>query len=112
MERTKPPGRAQERREAMYWLMTCRHRPHTAGLREPYREAHRRDLAMGGGETARFLIGSALTAYDGETTIGNLGRRRDRRHGHGERLLRTRRPWESVEIVALARTSRHTGLIA
>lgn len=28
---------------------------------------------MGGGETARFLIGSALTAYDGETTIGNLG---------------------------------------
>jgi uncharacterized protein len=57
----------------MYWLMTCRHKPDAAALREAHRDAHRHHVATGGGGIARVLIGSALTADDGETPIGNFG---------------------------------------
>jgi uncharacterized protein len=53
--------------------MTCRHRPNGAHLREKHREGHRHHIATGGGGVARVLIGSALTADDGETPIGNFG---------------------------------------
>lgn len=58
----------------MYWLMTCRHRVDgdAAALRAAHREAHRAHVASGGG-VARVLVGSALTADDGETPIGNFG---------------------------------------
>ena len=56
----------------MYWLMTCRHKPGTAGLREQHRDAHRQHVTTGG-RLARVLIGSALTEDDGETPIGNFG---------------------------------------
>lgn len=54
--------------------MTCRHRVDgdAAALRAAHREAHRAHLASGGG-VGRVLVGSAPTADDGETAIGNLG---------------------------------------
>ena len=57
----------------MYWLMTCRHRTGGQALREEHREAHRAHVASGGNGLAKVLIGSALTADDGETPIGNFG---------------------------------------
>ena len=57
----------------MYWLMTCRHRAGGQALREEHREAHRAHVASGGNGLAKVLIGSALTADDGETPIGNFG---------------------------------------
>jgi uncharacterized protein YciI len=57
----------------MYWLMTCRHAPQRTALREMHRDAHRHHVATGGGGLARVLIGSALTADDGETPIGHFG---------------------------------------
>ena len=57
----------------MYWLMTCRHRQDAADLRDRHRDAHRQHVATGGGGLARVLIGSALTADDGETQVGNFG---------------------------------------
>ena len=57
----------------MYWLMICRHRDNAGQLREQHREAHREHVATGGGGLAKVLIGSALTADDGETAIGNFG---------------------------------------
>jgi uncharacterized protein YciI len=57
----------------MYWLMTCRHRPDAAALREQHRDAHRQHVATGGGGLAKVLIGSALTDDDGEAPIGNFG---------------------------------------
>ena len=56
-----------------YWLMVCRHRPGTAAARAEHRDAHRRHVATGGGGVARVLIGSAVTADDGETPVGNFG---------------------------------------
>jgi uncharacterized protein YciI len=56
-----------------YWLMTCRHRADAQDTREKHRDAHRQHVATGGGGVARVLIGSALTADDGETPIGNFG---------------------------------------
>ncbi|WP_262296982.1 YciI family protein [Microvirga sesbaniae] len=66
-----PP--APRPRDAMYWLMICRHRGDAAALREQHREAHRQHVATGGGGLARVLIGSALTEDDGETPHGNFG---------------------------------------
>ncbi|MBJ6123832.1 YciI family protein [Microvirga splendida] len=57
----------------MHWLMICRHKPGMAELREQHRDAHRQHVATGGGGLARVLIGSALTADDVETPIGNFG---------------------------------------
>jgi uncharacterized protein len=57
----------------MYWLMTCRHRPDAAALREQHRDAHRQHVLSGGGGIAKVLIGSALTDDDGETPVGNFG---------------------------------------
>lgn len=57
----------------MYWLMICRHKPGTLDLRERNRDAHRQHIASGGGGAVRVLIGSALTADDGETPCGNFG---------------------------------------
>lgn len=57
----------------MYWLMTCRHKPRVADLREQHREAHRQHVSTGGGGIAKVLTGSALTDDDGETPIGNFG---------------------------------------
>jgi uncharacterized protein len=58
----------------MVWLMTCLHRQDetAAALRDAHRDAHRAHVASGGG-VARVLVGSALTADDGETPIGNFG---------------------------------------
>jgi uncharacterized protein YciI len=57
----------------VYWLMTCLHRPDGAALREQTRDAHRHHVATGGGGLAKVLVGSALTADDGETPIGHFG---------------------------------------
>ena len=91
----------------MYWLMTCRHRPDGADLRERHREAHRHHVATGGGGLARVLIGSALTADDGETPIGNFGvldaPTREAAQAFAENDPYARAGLvESIEIVALA----------
>jgi uncharacterized protein YciI len=91
----------------MYWLMTCRHRPDGDGLREQHREAHRRHVATGGGGLARVLIGSALTADDGETPVGNFGvleaQTREAAQAFAENDPYARAGLvESIEIVALA----------
>ena len=57
----------------MHWLMICRHRENAQDLRERHRDAHREHVTSGGGGVAKVLIGSALTADDGETPIGNFG---------------------------------------
>ncbi|WP_246529438.1 YciI family protein [Microvirga zambiensis] len=59
--------------DAMYWLMTCRHRRDAPALREQHRDAHRQHVASGGGGLVRVLIGSALTEDDGEAPNGNFG---------------------------------------
>src|SRR3954454_4175915 len=91
----------------MYWLMTCRHRPDGHALREQHREAHRAHVATGGGGLARVLIGSALTADDGETPIGNFGvleaPTREAAQAFAENDPYARADLvESIEIVALA----------
>ena len=57
----------------MFWLMTCSHKPGMAAERERTRPAHRAHVASGGGGLVRVLIGSPLTADDGESAIGNFG---------------------------------------
>ncbi len=91
----------------MYWLMTCRHRPDVTALREQHRDAHRQHVATGGGGLARVLIGSALTADDGETPIGNFGvleaPTREAAQAFAENDPYARADLvESIEIVALA----------
>jgi uncharacterized protein len=90
-----------------YWLMTCRHRADVQDAREKHREAHRRHVATGGGGVARVLIGSALTADDGETPVGNFGVLEAPSREAAQRFAETD-PYalagivDSIEIVALA----------
>ena len=100
----------------MYWLMVCRHRPSAEILREQHRDAHRQHVATGGGGLARVLIGSALTADDGETPIGNFGvleaptRQAAQAFAESDPFARAGLV-ESIEIVALASAFRHIGSI-
>ena len=57
----------------MFWLMTCHHRPDCAEMRETIRPEHRKHVLSGGNGLVKVLIGSPLTADDGETAIGNFG---------------------------------------
>jgi uncharacterized protein YciI len=91
----------------MYWLMTCRHNPDATGLREQHRDAHRQHVATGGEGLARVLIGSALTADDGETPLGHFGileaptRQAAQAFAESDPYARAGLV-ESIEIVALA----------
>lgn len=57
----------------MHWLMICRHRPGQDARRAEMRDAHRAHVASGHGGRVKVLIGSALTADDAESPIGNFG---------------------------------------
>jgi uncharacterized protein len=91
----------------MYWLMVCRHRPDGNDLRERHRDAHRQHVATGGNGLAKVLIGSALTADDGETPVGNFGvleaptREAAQAFAEGDPYARNGLV-ESIEIIALA----------
>lgn len=87
--------------------MTCRHRAGTGEAREAHREAHRAHVASGGGGLVRVLIGSALTADDGETPNGNFGvleapsREAAQAFAEGDPYARAGLV-DSIEVVAIA----------
>ncbi|MCZ8259242.1 MAG: YciI family protein [Beijerinckiaceae bacterium] len=56
----------------MHWLMICRHHPGKEAERAAIRDRHRAHVLSGGGRV-RVLIGSALTADDGQSPLGNFG---------------------------------------
>jgi len=53
--------------------MVCRHRPGQDARRAELRDAHRAHVLSGHDGRVRVLIGSALTADDAASPIGNFG---------------------------------------